>query len=193
MRHSRPQASKVRAQPHIHPMPKLSIAALLLWMVLCTASYVFAKEDLAFEFSYFVLPFSSLAVPLCVAHISNRLVCPISERLQNEHPMFFTALAAAVVGVAVYLLPQIVFGRLLKLPWRLGKFGETSLSLGLGAAERYSMLAVLVVACAFALYRIAPKGCQGGTLCSRQSIGMVTFSNSVYLIIGLTPLVEWRA
>lgn len=192
MRHSRPQDSKVRAQPYIHPMPKLSIAALLLWMLLCAATYAFAREDLVFEFSYFVLPCSALAVPLCVAHICDRLFCKISERLQNERPTFFTALAAALIGVSAYVLSAIVLGRFLELPWRLGKFGETSFSLGRGAAERYSMLAVLVVACAFLLYRTAPNGSKAARY-AVGSIGMVAFSSSVYLIIGLSPLVEWKA
>lgn len=93
MRHSRPQDSKVRAQPYIHPMPKLSIAALLLWMLLCAATYAFAREDLVFEFSYFVLPCSALAVPLCVAHICDRLfsryrnACRMSAQRSSLHSL----------------------------------------------------------------------------------------------------------
>lgn len=140
--------------------PALPVTFLVVWVLACVFAFYFASSTAVFVFSYFVLPFSAFIVPLCIAHASCRLV-GFGETSTKVHPHSIgLSLTAAIVGVAAYGLSATVVGRFLELPWRVGKFGDTSLTLGKSAAEFFSFAAVLVALSAFALLRVAPPKSQ---------------------------------
>lgn len=169
-----------------------SIALLGLWVLVCIFSYAFATQVIVFEFAYFVLPFSAFIVPLGIAHIACRLkYSKVSPRNQGGFNLWIS-LASAVTAVAAYLLSFAVFQRLLELPWHHGKFGDTSLSLGKAAAAQFTVAAAVVAIAAVLLLRSAPRGSRPAKY-AFGSLGMLSAASLIYLLLGVSPFVEWRA
>lgn len=172
--------------------PSLPLAFLAIWAVACIFAFLFASVSPVFEFAYFVLPLSAFVVPLCVSHLSCRLANRDKRELVENTPSFVLSATAAAIGVVAYGLSFSVIARFLELPWRAGKFGETSLDLGMSAAQFYGLAAMLTALAAFALLKSAPAN-------SRQaryaigSLGMLIAASLIYLLLGLSPLVQWRA
>lgn len=110
----------------------------------------------------------------------------------ESKPSIALSAAAAAIGVVAYGLSYSVIARFLELPWRAGKFGETSLDLGKSAAQFYSLVAVLTALSAFALLRAAPINSRYARY-AIGSLGMLISASLIYLLFGLSPLVEWRA
>jgi len=75
---------------------------------------------------------------------------------------------------------------------RAGKFGETSLHLGISAAQFYGLAAFLTALAAFALLKASPTNSRYARY-AIGSLGMLTAASLIYLLLGLTPLVQWRA
>lgn len=172
--------------------PWLPLAFLTLWAIVCIFAFVFASVSPVFEFTYFVLPFSAFIVPLCVSHLSCRLVNGGQRAPMESKLSIALSAAAAVIGVVAYGLSFAVIARFLELPWRAGKFGETSLDLGKSAAQFYGLAAILTALAAFALLRAAPANSRYA-LYAIGSLGMLTVASLIYLLMGLSPLVQWRA
>ena len=170
----------------------LPIAFLAVWAITCVCTFLFAGLPAVFEFAYFVLPLSALIAPLCFAHAACQLarldVAPTSES-KTSIPL---SAATVAVGFLAYGLSASVVARFLELPWRAGKFGEASLDLGKSAAQFYAALAILAALSAFALFRAAPTGSR----CARYaigSLGMLLSASIIYILFGISPLVQWRA
>lgn len=172
--------------------PALPLAFLAIWAFACIFAFLFANVSAVFEFAYFVLPFSALVVPLFVAHLSCRLVNGGESATIESKPSIALSAAAGAIGVVAYGLSFSVIARFLELPWRAGKFGETSLDLGKSAAQFYSLVAVLTALSAFALLRAAPINSRYARY-AIGSLGMLISASLIYLLFGLSPLVQWRA
>jgi hypothetical protein len=172
-----------------------SLSLLAGWAFVSIASYLLSEVEIVFRFAYFVLPISALFVPLLVATAAtgmmrNRVHAkPIGQRGLRH---FFHSFWAAVVGVTGYLLCAIVVARFMELPWRLGKCGESSLSLGKTTAMFFYVVAGAVLLAAWCLGRVsAPESRY--RLHAKASIAMVLFACGLYFVIGATPLVAWRS
>ncbi|TBO27481.1 hypothetical protein EYS42_16730 [Aquabacterium lacunae] len=173
----------------VHIPPSLPLAFLAIWAIACIFAFLFASVSPVFEFAYFVLPFSAFVVPLCVSHLSCRLANVVqSEPTESKRSIALSA-AAAAIGVVAYGLSFSVIARFLELPWRAGKFGEASLDLGMSAAQSYGLAAILTALAAFALLKASPTNSRYAI----GSLGMLTVASLIYLLLGLTPLVQWRA
>lgn len=174
-------------------IPKwLPLAFLVFWAIACIFAFFFASVSPVFEFAYFVLPFSAFVVPLCVSRLSCRVANGgQSEPMENKTSIGLSA-AAAVIGVLAYVLSFAVIARFLELPWRAGKFGETSLSLGKSAAQFYGLAAILTALAAIALLRAAPVNSRYACY-AIASLGMLISASVIYLLLGLSPLVQWRS
>lgn len=172
--------------------PSLSFAFLAIWAVACIFAFLFASVSPVFEFAYFVLPFSAFVFPLCVSHLSCRLANGGRVEPTESKRSIALSAAAAAIGVVAYGLSSSVIARFLELPWRVGKFGETSLNLGMSAARLYSFAAFLTALAAFALLKASPNNSPYARY-AISSLGMLTAASLIYLLLGLTPLVQWRA
>ncbi len=170
----------------------LTLAFLAIWAFACIFAFFFADVLAVFAFAYFVLPFSAFVVPLFVAHLSCRLVNGGERATIQSKPSIALSAAAGAIGVVAYGLCFSVIARFLELPWRAGKFGETSLDLGKSAAQFYSLVAVLTGLSAFTLLRAAPINSRYARY-AIGSLGMLISASLIYLLFGLSPLVEWRA
>ena len=177
---------------HMRIPPALPVAFLAIWAFACIFAFLFANVLEVFEFAYFVLPFSAFFVPLFVAHLSCWLVNGGESATIESKPSIALSAAAGAIGVVAYGLSVSVIARFLELPWRAGKFGETSLDLGKSAAQFYSLVAVLTGLSAFALLRAAPINSRYSRY-AVGSLGMLISASLIYLLFGLSPLVEWRA
>lgn len=176
----------------VHIPPSLPLAFLAIWAIACIFAFLFASVAPVFAFAYFVLPFSAFVVPLCVSHLSCRLAnVDQSEPTESKRSIALSA-AAAAIGVVAYGLSFSVIARFLELPWRAGKFGEASLDLGMSAAQFYGLAAILTALAAFALLKASPTNSSYARY-AIGSIGMLTAASLIYLLLGLTPLVQWRA
>lgn len=177
---------------HVRIPPPLPIVFLAIWALTCICAFLFASTPAVFEFAYFVLPLSAFIVPICFAHVSCQLAnWDESSTTANKRSIALSA-AAAVIGVVAYGLSFSVIARFLELPWRAGKFGETSLDLGKSAAQFYSLVAVLTALSAFALLRAAPINSRYARY-AIGSLGMLLSASLIYLLLGLSPLVQWGA
>jgi hypothetical protein len=172
--------------------PSLPLAFLAIWAFACICAFLFASTSAVFEFAYFVLPFSAFVVPLCFSHLSCRLANGGENATIEGKPSIALSAAAAAIGVVAYGLSVSVIARFLELPWRAGKFGETSLDLGKSAAQFYSLVAILTALSAFALLRAAPVNSRYARY-AIGSLGMLISASLIYLLFGLSPLVQWRA
>lgn len=177
---------------HMRIPPALPLAFLAIWAFVCIFAFLFANVSAVFEFAYFVLPLSAFVVPLFVAHFSCRLVNGGERATIESKPSIALSAAAGVIGVVAYGLSFSVLARFLELPWRAGKFGETSLDLGNSAAQLYSLVAVLTALSAFALLRAVPINSRYARY-AIGSLGMLISASLIYLLFGLSPLVQWRA
>jgi hypothetical protein len=172
--------------------PSLPLAFLGIWAVACIFAFLFASVPPVFEFAYFVLPLSAFIVPLCFSHLACRLANrSTSEQVGNTSSIALSA-AAAAIGVVAYGLSFSVIARFLELPWRAGKFGETSLDLGMSAARFYGLTASLTALAAFALLKFVPANSSYARY-AIGSLGMLIAASLFYLLLGLSPLVQWRA
>lgn len=172
----------------------LCAAFIAVWVAICIFTHYFSTILIVLEFAYFILPFTVFAIPLCIGHIASSLLRPTlhlrhlpKERIEPPFAIF-----TAIVGFAAYSLSVAVVGRFLELTWRRGKFGESSLSLGLSASFEYSGLAALVLLVAWAIFKMAPRNSWASGY-AIGSIGMVLFSSTIYLLFGLSPFVQWRS
>lgn len=172
--------------------PSLPLAFLAIWALACVFAFLFASVSPVFDFAYFVLPYSAFIVPLCVAYLSCRLANGSDRAPMESKSSIALSAAAAVIGVVAYWLCFAVITRFLELPWRAGKFGETSLDLSKSAAQFYSLLAILTALSAVALLRAAPVSSRYARY-AIGSLGMLISASFIYLLFGLTPLVHWRA
>lgn len=172
--------------------PSLSLAFLAIWAIACILAFLFASVSPVFEFAYFVLPFSAFVVPLCVSHLSCRLANGGQVEPTESKRSIALSAAAAAIGIVAYGLSFSVIARFLELPWRAGKFGETSLDLGMSAAQFYGLAAFLTALAAFALLKASPTNSRYARY-AIGSLGMLTAASLIYLLLGLTPLVQWRA
>jgi hypothetical protein len=172
--------------------PSLPLAFLGIWAVACIFAFLFASVPPVFEFAYFVLPLSAFIVPLCFSHLACRLANrSTSEQVGNTSSIALSA-AAAAIGVVAYGLSFSVIARFLELPWRAGKFGEKSLDLGMSAARFYGLTASLTALAAFALLKFVPANSSYARY-AIGSLGMLIAASLFYLLLGLSPLVQWRA
>jgi hypothetical protein len=176
----------------VHIPPSLPLAFLAIWAIACIFAFLFASVSPVFEFAYFVLPFSAFVVPLCVSHLSCRIANGGQSAPTEIKRSIALSAAAAAVGVVAYGLSFSVIARFLELPWRAGKFGETSLDLGMSAAQFYGLAAILTALAAFALLKASPTNSRYARY-AIGSLGMLTVASLIYLLLGLTPLVQWRA
>jgi hypothetical protein len=172
--------------------PSLSLGFLAIWAFACIFAFLFASVSAVFEFAYFVLPFSAFVVPLCVAHLSCRLANGGDNTSIDSKPSITLSPVATAIGVAAYGLSISVIARFLELPWRAGKFGETSLDLGKSSAQFYSLAATLTALSAIALLRAAPVNSRYARY-AIGSLGMLISASLVYLLFGLSTFVHWRA
>jgi len=171
--------------------PALPFKFLISWAFACIFAFLFSSASGIFEFAYFVLPFSAFIVPLCFSHISCRFVHGDERATLESRSSIALSAAAALIGIAAYGLSVAVFGRFLELTWRTAKFGQTSLDLGKSAAQFYSLVAFLTALAAFALLRVAPVNSRHARYAS-GSLGMLISASLIYLVFGLSPLVQWR-
>ena len=172
--------------------PTLPAAFLVVWAISWIFSFLYVSVPAVFWFAYFVLPISAFIVPLCFAHISCQIFGLSQETGSKHQHSIGLSLISAIIGVASYVLTISVVGTFLQIPWRMGKFEEGALSLGRSAAEAFGLAAVIVTLSAIALLRIAPPNSRY-TKYAAGSIGMVGAASIVYLLLGLSPFVEWRA
>jgi hypothetical protein len=172
--------------------PSLPLAFLAMWAVACIFSFRFASVSPVFEFAYFVLPFSAFVVPFCFAHISCRLANRGKSEQVEKTPSIVLSAAAAAIGVVAYGLSFSVIARFLELPWRAGKFGQTSLDLGMSTARFYGLAAILTALAAFALLKFVPANSRYARY-AIGSLGMLIAASLIYFLLGLSPLVNWRA
>ncbi len=177
---------------HMRIPPTLPIAFLAIWAITCVCAFLFASSLAVFEFAYFVLPLSALIVPLCFAHVACQLAERNTRPIPGRKPSAALTVAAAAVGVVAYGLSASVVGRFLELPWRAGKFRETSLDLGKSAAQLYAVVAILAALLAFALFRAAPAGSRPARY-AIGGLGMLSAASLMYVLFGVSPLVQWRA
>ena len=172
-----------------------SLSLLAGWALLSVASFLLSEVEIVFYFAYFVLPISALLVPLLVATAATGMMrngAQAKPARQKGWRHLVLSVWAAVVGVASYLLCAIVVGRFLELPWRMGKFGESSLSLGKTTATFFCVVAGAVLLAAWCLAKVsAPESRYN--LYAKASMAMVLFACGLYFVIGATPLVEWRS
>lgn len=110
----------------------------------------------------------------------------------DSKPSIALSAAAAAIGVVAYGLSFSVIARFLELPWRAGKLGETSLNLGKSAAQFYGLAAILTALAAFALLRATPANSRYARY-AIGSLGMLISASLIYLLLGLSPLVQWRS
>lgn len=171
---------------------RLLLAFMCLWAFSCVISYSYASLPIVFEFSYFVLPFSAFIVPLCMAQLTCRLTGLTRSTQSGARFNFWLTMITAATGVAAYILSFSVIGRFLELPWRSGKFGETSLSLGKSAAEFFSISAFIVMLSALAVLCATPRGSRHA-LYAAGSLGMIVPTGLAYFLFGISSFVQWRA
>lgn len=115
---------------HVRISPLLPIAFLVIWAITCVCTFLFATTSVVLDFAYFVLPFSAWVAPLCFAQLTCLLVSSNKNSPPARKPAVVLSVATFALAVAAYVLSIVVISRFLELPWRLGKFGEPSLSLG---------------------------------------------------------------
>jgi hypothetical protein len=172
--------------------PSLPLVFLAIWTFACIFAFHFASVSAVFAFAYFVLPFSAFVVPLCISSLACRLANGGASEAMESKPSIPLSAASAAIGVVAYGLSFSVISRFLELPWRAGKFGETSLDLGKSAAQFYTLAAILTALSAFALVRAAPVNSRYARY-AFGSLGMLISASIIYLLFGLSPLVNWRA
>ncbi len=177
---------------HVRIPPPAPFAFLAIWAVTCVCAFLYARSPVVFQFSYFILPLSSLIVPFCFAHLACQIAIRKAKANSESKPSVAHSVVATAVGLVAYGLSESVVARFLELPWRAGKFGETSLDLGKSAAQFYAVVAILTALAAFALLRSAPAGSRP-TRYAIGSLGMLASASFMYFLFGLTPLVQWRA
>jgi hypothetical protein len=172
--------------------PTLLKALLVAWLLACVVAAA-VNTDLVFSFAYFVLPESALVVPALVAALAVQV-----RRAHIFPPQHVSAraLAAELTSYALlpiaYLMSVAVLARLLEIPWRLAKFGAESLDLGLSAAGVFTLAAVSVVGFALISLRRLQPGSRAWAAAT-ASIAMLSFASLLYFVVGVSPLVQWRA
>lgn len=165
---------------------------LAIWGVACIYAFFFSSISAVFEFAYFVLPLSSFVVPLCIAHLSCHVANRVKHATYLSKPSFVLSAVAATISVAAYGLSVSVIARFLELPWRSGKFGESTLDLGLAAAQLYSLAAFLTAVSALALLRASAIHSRYACY-AIGSLSMLISASLIYFLFGISPLVHWHA
>lgn len=178
--------------------PTTLLAILATWAAFCVAAVLVPTAPLIFEISYYVLWFSAFPIPLLIGSLAthcakaeNPSSAAVKLSKQVRPKSVLISLAAAVVGVFGYLLCFAVLSRLLEIPWRAAKFGESTLDLGVSAAQTFTVCASVVFVMALALFRNVPRNSQAANYAA-AAMGMIAFASVLYLAFGLSPLVEWR-
>ena len=172
--------------------PKLLKTLLCAWLVACVVA-TGANTDFVFSFAYFVLPTSSLVVPVLVATLAVQVrrahVSPL--QLPSARPIAAELTSYALLPIA-YLMSFAVLARLMEIPWRRSKFGGEPLDLGLSTAGVFSLAAVSVVGLALISLRRFQPGSRAWAAAT-ASIAMLSFASLLYFVVGVSPLVQWRA
>jgi hypothetical protein len=173
--------------------PKPLKTLLCAWLLACMVATV-VNTDVVFGFAYFVLPASALVVPVLVAALAVQVLRARASPKPLVAPR--SSVAAELTSYALlpiaYLMSFAVLARLLEIPWRRAKFGGESLDLGLPAAAVFSLAAVSVAGIALvSLRRLQPRS--RGWAAATASIAMLLFASLLYLAVGVSPLVQWRA
>lgn len=162
------------------------------WLIACVVA-ASVNTDPVFNFAYFVLPASALVVPALVATLAVQVRRAQVSPHEHVSPR---ALVAELTSFALlpiaYLMSFAVLARLLEIPWRRAKFGGESLDLGLSAAGLYSVAAASVVTLSVISMRRLQPGSRAWAAAT-ASIAMLSFASLAYFVIGVSPLVQWRA
>lgn len=172
----------------IHLSPRLLIAFLAVWATLCVACYAL-RSELAFIFAYFILPTSALVVPLVIAALSIHTYRSRSPDLIRSLNWSITNIPFFLLASIAYLLSYLGLARLLEIPWRQAKFGE-SLDLGVAASSLFLTTVVVVLGASLLALRYAQSRSANA---AAASIGMLSFTLIVFIIVASSPLVQWRA
>ena len=172
--------------------PTLLKTLLGAWLVACAVA-AGVNTDLVFSFAYFVLPASALLVPVLVATLAVqvRQAHVSAPQLVSARAIPAELTAYALLPIA-YLMSFAVLARLMEIPWRRAKFVGESLDLGLSAAGVFSLAAVSVIGLALiSLRRLQPRS--RAWAAATASIAMLSFACLLYFVVGVSPLVQWRA
>ena len=170
--------------------PKPLAAIMVAWSVACVIAF-FAESRLTFGFAYFVLPLSAFVIPLVVGALTASVLVRRQPNLGSANGALGKSVVAGVLGVAGYLLCFAVLARLLEIPWRNAKFGDPVLNLGASTAQFFVVLAALVLGAALLLLRGVPRRSWPASVAA-ACVGMVLFAGTLYLLVGISPLTQWR-
>jgi hypothetical protein len=175
----------------VHPMPNLAIASLAAWAFACAVAF-FGQSDLSFSFAYFVLPFSAYLVPILVSLLAANFYGRSFHASCKVGSAKIQAMTSALLACISYIVCVVVLSRLLEIPWRQAKFGDPVLSLGLSSAGFYAFVVALFASLTVVVLRQVPKNSKTARVCV-CSLAMLGFSSAAYLLVCLSPLVEWRS
>lgn len=165
------------------------IASVVAWAALCVVSYI-SSSTLAFEFSYFVLPFSSMAIPAVIASLAMRAYENWASNTDVAPNRSSGSIASYMLASVAYLLSWLGLARLPEIPWRKAKFGE-SLDLGTAGVAMFFAVTILFIGASLLSLRAAPRNSRRAKA-AIASVGMLTFVAGLFALVASTPLVQWR-
>lgn len=149
--------------------------------------------DFAFFVAYFLLPLAAWVLPFWIGRVGRPYI--LSLKIWAKTGSSSSKIGVGM-GIAFYLMSYlacvVVFSRFLELPWRFMKFGDLSLDLGRDAAAWFVLCATVVIAMQVALARRTSADSKAAKSYA-AGVVMLIAAMVVYLLLGLTPLVFWRA
>ncbi len=163
-----------------------------LWLALCYVSWHIVDNTIARAAAYVWLA-TTLVLPMAFAISGALLLQPTSHAL-SQYPLVRVLLSLAIIGCFVvgYAMCFAVLDRISALWWEHVKFGGDSISLGKAAAQFFSLIAVAIGSAAYGLHRWAPVGLRIAFF-SRAALGLILAASFLYLVLGVSPYVSWRA
>ena len=160
--------------------PRFLIAVLAFWFLACITAYV-SRSTLIFEFAYFILPFSALI----------RIFRSYRPERHSPPQRKLLTVATYVLRGMSYIFSFAILARLLEIPWRRAKFGEP-LDLGGSTAILLFVASASIMGASYLLFqKLHPDSREAPIVVA--GIGMVAFAMLLYVALGISPLVQWRA
>ena len=170
--------------------PRFLIAVLAFWFLACITAYV-SRSTLIFEFAYFILPFSALLIPLIVGALVIRIFRSYRPERHSPPQRKLLTVATYVLRGMSYIFSFAILARLLEIPWRRAKFGEP-LDLGGSTAILIFVASASIMGASYLLFqKLHPDSREAPIVVA--GIGMVAFAMLLYVALGISPLVHWRA
>ena len=176
-----------------------TIIGLQIWLIsglvlaACLASWN-AQAEIVFRAMSYVWPAVIFLLPIAFG-LAGVFALKVINLRQSEMAAAFSIPVLAVGSLtllASYAMSVILLSRVQAVWWSNVKFNEGSISLGITAATAFAAISAVIIAICFFAYRYSYRWAFVPKVFT-AALGIALSNAMVYLLLGVSPYVTWRA